>query len=116
MSHIIDNIIKIKNNIPSNVTLVAATKYATLDDIKTLSTHMPNLILGENRVQQGEEKQKKFPSISNPWHFIGHLQRNKINKVINHYDLIQSVDRVSLIDDIQKKSAAAKKIQAFFYK
>ena len=58
MSHIIDNIIKIKNNIPSNVTLVAATKYATLDDIKTLSTHMPNLILGKPCTTRGGKNKK----------------------------------------------------------
>ena len=63
--------------------------------------------MGKTATTRG--RKKKISSISNPWHFIGHLQRNKINKVINHYDLIQSVDRVSLIDDIQKKSAAAKK-------
>ena len=82
MSHIIDNIIKIKNNIPSNVTLVAATKYATLDDIKTLSTHMPNLILGENRVQQGEEKQKKFPPSVTHGTLLGTYNEIKLIKLL----------------------------------
>ena len=82
MSHIIDNIIKIKNNIPSNVTLVAATKYATLDDIKTLSTHMPNLILGENRVQQGEEKQKNFPPSVTHGTLLGTYNEIKLIKLL----------------------------------
>ncbi|RAP25001.1 YggS family pyridoxal phosphate-dependent enzyme [Candidatus Marinamargulisbacteria bacterium SCGC AG-343-K17] len=104
MSHLIENINQLKKSIPSSVTIVVATKYAGLDDIKTISDHCPNIIFGENRVQQGQEKQDAYPNIKNPWHFIGHLQRNKVKKVIRNYDLIHSVDSERLMVEIDNES------------
>ncbi len=104
MSHLIENIHKLKASIPEHVDIVIATKYANLNDIETISKHFPNLIFGENRVQQGEEKQNAFPTISNPWHFIGHLQRNKVKKVLKNYALIHSVDSERLMKEINNES------------
>ena len=104
MSHLIENIQQLKSSIPKHVDIVIATKYANLEDIETISSHFPNIIFGENRVQQGEEKQKAFPTISNPWHFIGHLQRNKVRKVLKNYALIHSVDSERLIEEIDNES------------
>jgi len=105
MSNLIKNITKLKNKIPEHVTLVIASKYATLDDIKTISDEFPTIAFGENRVQQGEEKQMTYPGIQNPWHFIGHLQRNKVKKVIQNYTLIHSVDSERLLMEINDASA-----------
>tara|TARA_A100001015_G_C14902451_1_gene676960 strand:+ start:188 stop:844 length:657 start_codon:yes stop_codon:yes gene_type:complete len=104
MSHLIKNIEQLQHNIPKEVSIVVATKYASLEDIGTISTHFPNLIFGENRVQQGSEKQNAYPNINNPWHFIGHLQRNKVKKVINDYQLVHSVDSERLMIEINKES------------
>ena len=105
MSTLIKNITKLKHGIPKHVTVVIASKYATLDDIKTISDEFPTIAFGENRVQQGEEKQMAYPSIQNPWHFIGHLQRNKVKKVIQNYTLIHSVDSERLLMEINDASA-----------
>ena len=105
MSPLIENITKLKQQIPKHVTLVIASKYATLDDIKTIANEFPTIPLGENRVQHGEEKHMAHPSIQNPWHFIGHLQRNKVKKVIQNYSLIHSVDSERLLMEINEISA-----------
>lgn len=81
-----------------------ASKYATLEDIKVISDEFPSIAFGENRVQQGEEKQTAYPTIHNPWHFIGHLQRNKVKKVIQNYALIHSVDSERLLTEINASS------------
>jgi pyridoxal phosphate enzyme (YggS family) len=104
MSQIIKNIDRLLNSIPKAVHVVLATKYATIDDIGTISQSFPNVSFGENRVQHGEEKQNAFPAISNPWHFIGHLQRNKVKKVIHNYQLIHSVDSIRLLNEINEQS------------
>ena len=98
-SFIIDNIHQLKASIPSSVDIVLATKYATPSDVTLISSHFPTLAFGENRVQHGEKNQAT--GIKNPWHFIGHLQRNKAQKVIQHYQLIQSVDSLRLLTTLQ---------------
>ena len=87
-----------------NVTVVVATKYATINDIGTLADIDPDLSFGENRVQSGQEKQHAYPNITNPWHFIGHLQRNKVKQVVGHYQLIHSVDSIRLLEEIHAQS------------
>ena len=101
-THIIDNIQALKATIPKDISIVLATKYATLDDIQLISAHFPSIALGENRVQHGKKNQSS--GAQNPWHFIGHLQRNKVDTVIQHYQLIHSVDSERLINAIHERS------------
>jgi pyridoxal phosphate enzyme (YggS family) len=104
MSKLINNIANLKTEIPSNVEVVLATKYASIDDIGIISNKYEDIIFGENRVQSGDEKQQHYPNIKNPWHFIGHLQRNKVKKVLENYTLIHSVDSLRLIAEINTQS------------
>ena len=104
MPNLIKNIEKIQSYIPNDVTIVLATKHATTEDIRIISDHFPNIIFGENRVQIWERKTNAFPNIMNPWHFIGHLQRNKVKKVIGNYKLIHSVDSIRLLKEIDTVS------------
>ena len=104
MSKLINNIAKLKAEIPSSVEVVLATKYASIDDIGIISNEYESIIFGENRVQSGDEKQQHYPNIKNPWHFIGHLQRNKVKKVLQNYALIHSVDSLRLIEEINNQS------------
>ncbi|MGC6366642.1 MAG: YggS family pyridoxal phosphate-dependent enzyme [Candidatus Marinamargulisbacteria bacterium] len=94
------NIEKLQSEIPNNVQVVLATKYANPTDIAEISAAYPAIIFGENRVQHGQENQAANPNIQNPWHFIGHLQRNKVKKVLQNYSCIQSVDSIRLIEEI----------------
>ena len=93
---------KFLKSIPSNVTLVAATKYVGADDLKTLLKNGVNNF-GENRVDSFLEKYealKNEPNIC--WHFIGHLQRNKAKKVLGKIDYLHSLDSLELAELIDK--------------
>jgi pyridoxal phosphate enzyme (YggS family) len=104
MSLLVDRIHALIESIPSRVSVVLATKYANVPDIGVISSAYPHLIFGENRVQSGRDKQSAYPDILNPWHFIGHLQRNKVAHVVQQYQLIQSVDSIRLLDEIDRVS------------
>jgi pyridoxal phosphate enzyme (YggS family) len=97
-----DNIEKIKSEIPDNVTLVAVTKYHSTEDTKAV-LDAGVYDLGESKVQ---DFLKKYEEIGNGprWHFIGHLQKNKVKYLIGKTFLIHSVDSVELLDVIEKES------------
>ncbi len=59
---------------------------------------------GENKVQEAIEKMDKLAPLDIKWHFIGHLQTNKINKVLGKFELIHSVDSLHLAEELNKKS------------
>ena len=96
-----EDIQKFISTIPSNITLVAATKYVD-------STEMRNLFkngvtnFGENRVDAFLNKYKDLKDLNITWHFIGHLQRNKAKEVINKIDYLHSLDSLKLADEIEK--------------
>lgn len=88
--------------IPSDITLVAATKYVDAPEMEKLYEQgITNF--GENRVDSFLDKYIYF--INNKdikWHFIGHLQRNKCKDVINKIDYLHSLDSLKLADEIEK--------------
>lgn len=96
-----EDIQKFISTIPSNITLVAATKYVD-------STEMRNLFkngvtnFGENRVDAFLNKYEDLKDLNITWHFIGHLQRNKAKEVINKIDYLHSLDSLKLADEIEK--------------
>ena len=87
--------------IPSNVTLVAATKYGSSDDLRCLyNAGIKNF--GENRVDAFLTKYESLKDLDITWHFIGHLQRNKANLVIDKIDYLHSLDSLELAKQINK--------------
>jgi len=96
-----ENIKKIKNSIPDNVTLVAAVKYASNEQIFGLSKAEVK-DFGFNTYRQLREAKKLLPS-NIRIHFIGHLQSNKVKKLLQERAfLIQSVDSYDLAEKIDK--------------
>lgn len=83
-------------------TLVAATKYVDSDDIRKLFA-LGIRDIGENRVDALLKKQNELQDIPIRWHFIGHLQTNKVAKIINSIDVLHSLDRLSLAEEIQRR-------------
>ena len=81
--------------IPSDVTIVAASKYVGADDIKILLESGIKDI-GENRVDSFLNKYELLKDNDIKWHFIGHLQRNKATKVIDKIDYLESLDSLEL--------------------
>jgi len=96
----VSNLNRIKTQMKDQ-TLIAVTKYVGDQEVKDLINE-GILDLGENRADVFLEKYLRFKDVSIRWHFIGHLQSNKVKKVINHIDYLHSLDRMSLVDAIEK--------------
>jgi pyridoxal phosphate enzyme (YggS family) len=90
---------------PARVTLVVVTKGMADDQIR-LAVAAGAKVLGENRVQ---EALPKIKAIGGPvqWHLIGHLQRNKVKRVVGLFDLIHSVDSIELAREIDLRAEHA---------
>ena len=76
---------------PSDVRLLLATKTQSADRIITALTAGATLI-GENRVQEVVSKAADLAPIPHETHFIGHLQANKINQLLDHISCLQTLD------------------------
>ena len=90
---------------PAEILLVAATKMNDADSVRAAIRAGVD-ICGENRVQEMLEKNAQGAYEGVPLHFIGHLQRNKVNKIVGKVDLIQSVDSEALLTLIDRRAAA----------
>ena len=86
----------------SSVTLVAVTKLKPASDIEALYK-LGQLDFGENYVQELVEKKAVLPSNIN-WHFIGHLQSNKVKYIAPFVHLIHGVDSLKLLQEINKQA------------
>ncbi|MEG1524055.1 MAG: YggS family pyridoxal phosphate-dependent enzyme [Clostridia bacterium] len=89
----------------NDVRLVAVSKYVDVDHIYEVVA-LGQRIFGENHAQELNEKKTFFEQNSCQAHFIGQLQTNKIKYVCGSVGLIESLDRISLIEPLQKKSVA----------
>ena len=91
---------------PADILLCAACKTRTVEEV-IASAVLPIDLFGENHVQELVEKTDAGAYCGKPGHFIGHLQTNKVNKVVGRAALIESVDSVRLLDKIEHAAAAA---------
>ncbi len=87
--------------------LVAATKMQDSATIAELHRLAPEVIVGENRVQELVEKYD--PALE--WHMIGRLQTNKVKYIIDKVSLIHSLDRIELAEEIERQAAKRGKVQ-----
>ena len=104
---IVENLIKIKENIPENVSLIAVSKTKPTNLIE-LAYGQGQRDFGENKVQELVEKHDSLPKDIN-WHMIGHLQRNKVKYIAPFVHLIHGADSKKLIDEINKQGIKNKK-------
>jgi PLP dependent protein len=97
-----ENLKNIKKEIPANVTLVAVSK--TKPNEMIMEAHEAGQKdFGENYVQELVDKQEQLPKDIN-WHFIGHLQSNKVKYIAPFVHLIHGVDSVKLLQEINKQA------------
>ena len=89
---------------PGSVLLVGASKMNGADACREAVAAGIDA-LGENRGQEMRGKLEEGAYEGAPLHFIGHLQRNKVNKVVGKVSLIQSVGSLELLDEIEKTAA-----------
>lgn len=101
--------IETPNSAGSRVKILAVSKKQSVEAITQLYQQGQNLF-GENYVQEALEKmdQIKFPVA---WHFIGHLQSNKVKDVVGKFELIHSVDSLKLAQKIDKRAKELKLTQ-----
>jgi pyridoxal phosphate enzyme (YggS family) len=98
----IDRLQEIRTKVPANVKIVAVSKTKPASMIELLYMEAGQRYFGENKVQELEAKHTSLPGDIN-WHFIGHLQTNKIKYIAPYVALIQSVDSFKLIREINKE-------------
>lgn len=84
-----------------DVTLIAITKFWPAQDVRRLA-ELGVSDVGENRDQEASVKHEQCADLGLVWHFVGQLQRNKAASVARYADVVQSVDRVSLVLALQK--------------
>ena len=89
---------------PKEILLCAATKMNDADAVRQAIAAGVDCC-GENRVQELTQKLSENAYEGAPVHFIGHLQTNKVKQVVGKVDLIQSVDRLKLLECIQAEAA-----------
>src|SRR3989344_1924821 len=97
-----ESIRTIRKEIPKSVSLLAATKDRSMEEIKEAIAGGISVV-GENYAQEMEKKYAALKSEAE-FHFIGGLQKNKIKKVLDMCSLIQSVDSIELAEEIDKKA------------
>jgi len=96
-----DNIRSILSELPEGVTLVAAAKTRTPEEIsRAIDAGIE--IIGENYVQEAEAAFAALGRIAR-WHFIGHLQKNKVKKAVPIFDMIETVDSLKLGEQIERE-------------
>ena len=98
-----ENVSQILSELPQGIELVAAAKSRMPEEVLE-AVNAGIKIIGENYVQ---EAQKVFELLGNKarWHFIGHLQKNKVKKAVKIFDMIETVDSVEIAKEIDKQCA-----------
>jgi len=94
---------------PQEITLIAITKNAPVASIQE-AVDCGITDLGENRVQEAEEKYRSFKGKPVKFHLVGHLQTNKIKAALEVFDLIHSVDSLHLAQAIENQAAKKNKV------
>lgn len=102
MTQIAQNLENIRKTISENVTLVAVSKTYPADIVRA-AYDAGQRVFGENKAQELSAKQPLLPA-DVEWHFIGHLQSNKIKYIAPFVKLIHSVDSFKLLQAIDKEA------------
>lgn len=104
---IADRVGAILTELPPHVTLVAAAKNRTAEEV-TAAIRAGVTVIGHNYVQEAAAMIPLVPERAN-WHMIGHLQRNKVKQAVVLFDVIETVDSRRLAEEIDRRCAAINK-------
>ncbi len=103
MTAIQEHIESIRATLPSGVTLICVSKFHPAEAIAE-AYQAGERDFGESHVQELARKQESLPKDIR-WHFIGHLQTNKVRTIVPYIYLIHSVDSLRLLETLQKEAA-----------
>ncbi|MBO7493150.1 MAG: YggS family pyridoxal phosphate-dependent enzyme [Bacteroidales bacterium] len=93
---------EIRASLPAGVRLVAVSKFKPAEDISALYQHGQR-VFGENHAQEMKAKHEILPK-DIEWHFIGHLQTNKVKYIAPYVSLIHSIDSLDLLKEVNKQA------------
>lgn len=97
-----ENLNKVRATVPNDVTLIAVSKTKPVTDLQE-AYDAGQRIFGENKALEMRDKHQELPK-DIQWHFIGHLQTNKIKYIAPFVSLIHSIDSISLLEAINKEA------------
>lgn len=108
MTDIASNLNEIRKDLPANAKLVAVSKFHPISSIKA-AYDAGQRIFGESREQELRQKVEALPK-DIEWHFIGHLQTNKVKYIVPYISLIESVDSLKLLVEIDRQATKLNKV------
>lgn len=103
-----ENLNIVRATVPSNVTLIAVSKTKPVSDLQE-AYDAGQRIFGENKALEMRDKHQVLPA-DIQWHFIGHLQTNKIKYIAPFVTLIHAIDSLSLLEAVNKEAAKNNRI------
>ena len=98
-----ENLIAVRKTVPSQVRIIAVSKTKPVSDLKE-AYDAGQRVFGENKAQEMRDKHAVLPQ-DIEWHFIGHLQTNKIKYIAGYVSLIHSIDSLPLLVEVDKEAA-----------
>lgn len=98
---------RLLREIPEEVTLLAAVKTRTIEEVK-IAFNAGICHFGHNYVQEARAMAPEI-DLKAKWHMIGHLQRNKAKDAVELFDMIETLDSIRLAEELEKRCAAAGK-------
>lgn len=108
MNNIAENLQQVLSELPAGVRLVAVSKFHPNEAIEE-AYRAGQRVFGESRVQEMTAKYESLPK-DIEWHFIGHLQTNKIKFIIPYVALIHGIDSYKLLVEVNKQAAKIGKV------
>jgi hypothetical protein len=96
------NLLRVRNSLPTGVRLVAVSKYHPAESILAAYAEGQRLF-GESHVQELQAKRPVLPS-DIEWHFIGHLQTNKVKYIAPYVGMVEAVDSFRLLSEINRQA------------
>ncbi len=108
MYEIKEKLHEVLDSLPAGVRLVAISKYHPADYVMA-AYEEGQRVFGESHEQEIREKHEALPK-DIEWHFIGHLQTNKVKYIVPYISMIEAVDSLKLMREIQKQAAKAGRV------
>ena len=103
-----DNLHRVLGSLPESVRLVAISKYHPAEYIMA-AYEEGQRVFGESHEQELRQKHEQLPQ-DIEWHFIGHLQTNKVKYIVPYITMIEAVDSLKLLREIEKHAAKAGRV------
>lgn len=103
MGTIAENLKSVLDQLPQGVRLVAVSKYHPAESIRE-AYDMGQRLFGESHVQELQAKHDVLPA-DIQWHFIGHLQTNKVKYIVPYVAMVEAVDSLRLMREIERQAA-----------